>query len=329
MLDQVHTYKSFKDDDEKARVRAAIKEHYNGLMFLSGSGLYHIRLVNDVMNNLSKDTERREWIQDLSEPMPSVLVEECPSSVFNVVATDRSLRPAVNKLVTEGHVSGILNRGLSLSHLFTNEIATDDYLTLLVHLGILSVCKNPSAKDFIFTISSGAYRKQHLDVLLKSSLGELFKFDTLNQVYQSGVVLIEDFLKTLSATRMRSLINWARKHQNNHIMELQLQGFMVGDLYNELYGIATTQQEIQLPSQKRTDITLQGGRVLVILELKKLNENRPPTAIEKERYQNQLRGYVREREKVEEQGGERIVAGFIVVMCGDGQNYIVEKLTEG
>jgi hypothetical protein len=27
MLDQVHTYKSFKYDDEKARVRAAIKEH--------------------------------------------------------------------------------------------------------------------------------------------------------------------------------------------------------------------------------------------------------------------------------------------------------------
>eukprot|EP00978_Attheya_sp_CCMP212_P035257 scaffold152182_cov43-Attheya_sp.AAC.2 len=62
MLDQVHTYNSFKDDDEKARVRAAIKEHYNGLMFLSGSGLYHTRLMNYVMADLLIDFYRRQWL---------------------------------------------------------------------------------------------------------------------------------------------------------------------------------------------------------------------------------------------------------------------------
>jgi hypothetical protein len=151
MLDQVHTYNSFKDDDEKARVRAAIKEHYNGLMFFSGSGLYHTRLVNYVMEDLLIDFYRQQWLQDLSKPMPSVSVEKCPSSVFNVVATARSLRPVVNKLVIEGQVSGYsLNRELSLSDLVNKNIAVDDYLTLLVHFGILSVCLSQSGTGFIF-----------------------------------------------------------------------------------------------------------------------------------------------------------------------------------
>jgi hypothetical protein len=78
MLDQVHTYNPFKDD-EKSRVRAAIKGHYNGLLFLCGSGLYHTRLVNCVMADLLSDFERKQWLLDLSKPMPSVCVEKCPA----------------------------------------------------------------------------------------------------------------------------------------------------------------------------------------------------------------------------------------------------------
>eukprot|EP00978_Attheya_sp_CCMP212_P035256 scaffold152182_cov43-Attheya_sp.AAC.1 len=162
--------------------------------------------------------------------MPSVSVEKCPSSVFNVVATARSLRPVVNKLVTEGQVSGYsLNRELSLSDLLHKNIAVDDYLTLLVHLGILSVCLSQSGTGFIFKISSGAYRKQLLLALIESSLGELFKCKTLAEVYNRGEAQIKDFVATLSTTSMSSLINWAEHRNDDNIMELQLQGFMMGE----------------------------------------------------------------------------------------------------
>jgi hypothetical protein len=256
--------------------------------------------------------------------MPSVSVEKCPSSVFNVVATARRLRPAVNKLVTEGQVSGYsLNQKLSLSDLLNKKIAVDDYLTLLVHLGILSVYLSQSGTGFIFKFSSGAYRKQHLLALIESSLGELFKCKTLTEVYDRGEAQIKDFVATLSTTSMSSLINWAEHQNDDNIMELQLQGFKGGEVYDELYGIATIKQETVLQTRKRTDITLRGEHVLVILELKKLNGPRPPTEKEKKAYHDQLRGYVKTRSKM----GQCPVAGFIVVMYGDGQHYIVEKLT--
>jgi hypothetical protein len=331
MLDQVHLYKPFKDNNEKSNVRRAIKRHYNGLKFLSGDGLYHTRLVNTVMDRLSDESRRQQWLQDLSKPMRAVFVEKCPSSVFNVVATAPNLRPVVNKLVTTGEVSGYdLNEELSLSSLLDKDIATDNYLTLLVHLGILSVSEAPSG-GFIFKTSSGAYRQQHLDALLdvlRSSLGELFKCKTLKEVYEQGEAHITNFLTTLSATSMSSLIKWAARQGDNHSMELQLQGFIVGELHNELYGIATVQQETVLPTKKRTDITLQGDHVLVILELKKLNGPRPPTDAKKNEYHHQLRDYVTTRNRMKVKGKKRPVAGFIVVLYDDGRHYIVEGLTE-
>jgi hypothetical protein len=68
MLEEVHSSKPFKDADEKARVRHAIKMHYKGLKFLYGSDLYHTRLVNNVMDNLLVDEHRQKWIADLSIP---------------------------------------------------------------------------------------------------------------------------------------------------------------------------------------------------------------------------------------------------------------------
>jgi hypothetical protein len=54
------------------------------------------------------------------------------------------------------------------------------------------------------------------------------------------------------------------------------------------------------PTRKRTDITLKGKHVLVILELKKLNGNSPPTAADKKIDHKQLGGYVQERITMEE-----------------------------
>jgi hypothetical protein len=103
----------------------------------------------------------------------------------------------------------------------------------------------------------------------------------------------------LSTTRMSSLINWAEHRNDDNIMELQLQGFKVGELYDELYGIATIKEETVLPTRKRTDITLRGEHVLVILELKKLNGPRPPTKKDKNAYHDQLRGYVKTQSEME------------------------------
>jgi hypothetical protein len=84
------------------------------------------------------------------------------------VATAPNLQPVVNTFVTTGEVSGYsLNHGFSLSSLLDKHIATDDYLTLLVHLGILSVSVAQSGSGYIFKASSGAYRQQHLDALLE------------------------------------------------------------------------------------------------------------------------------------------------------------------
>jgi hypothetical protein len=331
MLDQVHTYNPFKDDTEKSSVRDAIRYHYNGLLFLSGSGLYHTRLVNCVMENLLRDFERKQWLKNLSEPMSNVLVEKCPASVFNAVAIAPNLRPAVSTLVATGEVSGYkLNPGLSLSSLLGDKVVIDDYLTLLVHLGVLSVSVHPSGIDHIFKISSAAYRLQHLEallVILKSSIGELFKCKTLQDVYEKGEDCIMDFMTTLTATSMSSLVDWAGLQDNNNIMELQLQGFMVGELHDVLFGV-TIYQETVLPTLKRTDITLKGKHVLVILELKKINGSEPPEEAQKGKYHKQLRGYVKTRNQMEAKGKKRPVAGFIVVLYDNGQHYIVEKLTE-
>jgi hypothetical protein len=243
------------------------------------------------------------------------------------VTTARHLRQAVNKLVTEGQVSGTLKETMSLTNIFINEIGVDDYLTLLVHLGILSVSEPESGSGYVFKISSGAYKEKYLDSLLKSSLGELFALITLKEVYDQGVDLIKDFLATLSATGMSSLIDWAALHENNNFMELQLQGFMIGELHDELYGIATVEQGDLLPTSKRSDITLQGNHVLVVLELKKLNGPTPPTEAQKIAYHDQLRGYVTTRNEMEAKEKKRPVAGFIVVQYAGGRHYIVEKLT--
>jgi hypothetical protein len=89
--------------------------------------------------------------------------------------------------------------------------------------------------------------------ILRSSLGELFECKTVQEVYEKGEDRITDFLTTLSATSMSSLVNWAALQDNNNIMELQLQGFMVGELHNVLFGV-TIHQETVLPTGKRTDI---------------------------------------------------------------------------
>lgn len=90
---------------------------------------------------------------------------------------------------------------------------------------------------------------------------------------------------------MKLLVDWARASDENNTMELHFQGFMVGELHRLLYGFHETKlqdamddkvaetavcQETTLPSKKRTDITIVGQNVIVILKLKKLNGETAP-----------------------------------------------------
>ena len=328
MLDEVHEFMPFQDDREKRRVRDAIKKHYNGLKFLSGSPLYHTRMINSVMRSLMKTQERQDWLNDLEKPHPGVQVEKPPSSVFNVVKDAPNLRPVVGKLISSGEVSGyILNRALNLTHIVKPDIAIADYLTLLVHLGVLSVHRGNQPGKELFKLASGVYRSLHLEPLLEASLGELLQLSSLSEIYEKGEKLITDFVSTLSESNMSSLIAWAVADPDNHIMELQLQGFLVGEMHNVLYEGTTVAQETVLPNKKRTDITLSGDNSLVILELKKLNGSTEPTVKQKKEYHAQLRGYITQRAAMEREQGtrQRMVAGFLVVIYDDGQKYIVEK----
>jgi hypothetical protein len=63
------------------------------------------------------------------------------------------------------------------------------------------------------------------------ALGRFMQFSGLQQINVAGEDLMADFLSTLSPTIMRSLLYWAAASQENHIMESQLQGFMVGKLH--------------------------------------------------------------------------------------------------
>jgi hypothetical protein len=85
MLDRVHAFRPFKDDEEKEKVRKALRTHYNGLKLLSGSPLYHTRMINSVMESLMRADARQDWLKNLGEPSPDVQPEKPPSSVFNVV----------------------------------------------------------------------------------------------------------------------------------------------------------------------------------------------------------------------------------------------------
>lgn len=122
--------------------------------------------------------------------------------MFRVVKSARNLRPVVSALVVSGEVAGCsLNYDLSLTHLMKKESAFADYLTLLVHLGVLSVHDVELSGRHVFKCASGAYRKSHLDPLLealKESIDGLVKLSLVDDIYEQGVPLIVDFLSTLS-----------------------------------------------------------------------------------------------------------------------------------
>lgn len=331
MLEKVHQAMPFQDDQQKADVRNAIRVHFNGLMFHSGGPLYHTRMVNNLMEGcLLRRQQRDSWLADLSKPpFAAAVPERPPSSVFNVVKSARSLPRVMGALVANGEISGYeLNPQWSLSRLMTGDIAPSDFLTLLVHLGILSVSPGESGSGSVFKYTSGVYRNAYVKPLLETSIGQLLECQSAHDAYSQGEDLIKDFLATLSSTSMLAMVDWAKTHRKNHILELQLQAFMVGELHNTIYPKAQVLQETVMPSKARTDITLMGVNIVVILELKEYEGGSPPSDNMKKEYHNQLRGYVEERKKMEaSRPSVRPITGFVVVIYDNGRQYIVEKLS--
>jgi hypothetical protein len=330
MMDAVEKFNPFAND-EKARIIAAIKTHFNSIKYGSGSDLYHTRMVNDVMRVVLLDNgARQEWLADLAQIPSFIKVEDPPAAVFDVVKKARNLRAVVNLLAAGSAVTGYkFNAGMNLSHLVAKTILPDDYLTLLVYLGMAK--KEVTTEGDVFWSTSLVYKKAHLEPLvdiLKVSIGSLMQLRTLEQIYKNGVDQLKEFASVLSENTMNKLIAWAEKEEQNNISELRFQAFMVAELNHTLDQTAFTTQEKQPPeSSKRKDITIVGDFSVVILELKKLNGPDQPTEAELVGYHNQLRCHVESHRKSEAKDTPGlVVAGFVVVMYAKGRRYVVESL---
>jgi hypothetical protein len=102
---------------------------------------------------------------------------------------------------------------------------------------------------------------------------------------------------------MSSLIAWAAFSPKNRILELQLQGSIIAELYESfvvaaLDTKAETAQEDKLDSG-RSEVTISTERSRVVLELKKKEKRK--------------KGFV---------------AGFVLVMYNGGQGFAVQKLRD-
>ena len=247
-------------------------------------------------------------------------------SVFNVLQNARNLRHVVNELAERREVKGYeLNGDLSLEHLLREDIDIGDYLTLLVHLGVVSASSktNPT-----FAITSDFYRENLLEPLLRTlraSLETLTSLTTTEELYAKGEDILVDFVTSISKNNMARLMSWASSDTRNHILELQFQSHVITEAHDILRGRAQTTQEDILPlTGKRTDVTFSSTTNVVILELKQVQK--PPTAAFITKAHEQLSGYVETRRAMEAVAHKRPVAGFVVIMYNDGAAYVVEKL---
>jgi hypothetical protein len=327
MLDSVHNHTPFQGE-ERERVMRFLKQNFNNLRFPYSEPLYHTALVNSTMNMLlDEPNERRDFLR--SGSLPSCVAREpVPSSVFNVLSNARNLRRVVNELAERREVTGYtINEHLSLEYLLKEIIDVNDYLTLLVHIGVISA--TGSADNPTLTVTSGFYVETLLEPLLRTlraSVDHLLELQSTEDLYDQGEDILVDFVTSISKNNMTRLMAWAASDDNNHILELQFQSQLVTEAHAILEGIAKTTQEDTLPaSRERTDVTFASPKCVVILELKQVATG-APTANFISKAHKQLAGYVKTRRNMEAAALTRPVVGFIVVMYSNGAAYVVEKL---
>lgn len=213
MLQEVHAHLAFKDEEEMARVREAIAFHYNNLRFL-GSPLFHTALVNGTMQILSSNLSRKIWLRNLDEPPPGLERESVPSSAYNILATARNLRPVINRLVEDGQLLDYaLNHNLTLEELLKEDISLDDYLTLLVHVGVVSV--QNQVDEYCFKVAGSAYKRDLLVPLLhclNSSLVSLLELRSKAAIYDQGEDILKDFVSSISKNSMAKFKKYQKEH---------------------------------------------------------------------------------------------------------------------
>jgi hypothetical protein len=322
MLDEAIQDKSF-DECQREQVIDVLKFQFNNLRF-TGNSLYHTGMMNAAMRRLQNSDDRHQWLRNIADVTGP---EELPSSAFNVVkrADTSHLRAIVSQLVDKETVTGYeLKRDMSITTLLEEGVLGESqYLTLLVHLGVVAIAINTN-NEAEFTSTSEVYRKKHLSALnlaLASSIADLLKLESKQKMYEKGEAILLEFLHALSVGRMAGLIAWADSGEGNKILELQLQGNLVETLFQTFEAITT--QEDRLDAG-RSDITIATDKFKVVLELKKKEGPDGPTPNEWEKHHSQLRSYVEEhRTKVK--SGEW-VAGFVLVMCNGGKGYHVQSL---
>jgi uncharacterized protein (UPF0305 family) len=158
---------------------------------------------------------------------------------------------------------------------------TAQYLTLLVHLGAVSATREKDGQ-YIFRSTSEQYRKKHLSALnyiLTESILDLLNLPSKEEMYKNGEKILANFFSALSQHRMQLLIDWASSAKGNRILELQFQGKILEELHAEfstIYSARATQED--KVGSGRSDITIHGQGCMIVLELKKKDGPKEPTA---------------------------------------------------
>ena len=322
MLREVHTAEPFADKEEMEGVGLAIRDHANHLKFLSGLPLYHTRMVNELMEKVLNRTARSWWLKDLSRLPTSITRESAPSSIYKLLQKSTVCREVAKDLIANRGIRGELNDRLNLPDVCRADISKDIYLTLLVHLGIASV--DTSDHEYVFRATSRYFRSEYLQAMLEVTLVPLFGFNSVEEIYKNQT-LLQEFMETLPSSGMAKMISWAKSSRKNRILELQFQGFLLGELHESLMADDATilpTQEDKISPEMRTDIQRKGRNTILILELKqKPTKLAGPTEADMGRFHKQLRRYVKE---VSEQNPELLVAGFVVVMYANGTMFHIE-----
>ena len=320
MLEAVHEALPFADDEQKEQVREAIRYHANHLQFLE-KPLYHTRMVNELMQIALNSRGRSRWINDLSCLPRGVTRERAPSAIYRLLQKSKICREVAKDLVANKPIHGTLNDQLNLPDVCRSDITKNNYLTLLVHLGVASVAE--AGSGYVFKATSRYFRSEYLGAMVEFMLLPLFECDSVDHIYTKQQ-LLQDFVETLPSNGMEKMVAWAASSDKNRILELQFQGFLLGELHENIIAdnasINDTQED-KVNADKRSDIQLKGNKTIVILELKQKASEQPPADAAIIRFHSQLGGYIKE---VSKQNPQFLVAGFVVVMYANGTKFLVE-----
>jgi len=170
--------------------------------------------------------ERQTWLRDLN----TVSRERAPKAIYELLQKSKISREVSKDLVARKDIHSALNMKLNLLDVATVDISKENYMTLLVHLGIASVRENEARRGHIVRCTSPYFRSEYLNELLKVTLALLFGLSTMDEIYNQQH-LLEEFMLTLPASAMSKMISWVKTATTNRILEPQFQGVLVGELH--------------------------------------------------------------------------------------------------